>query len=204
MAEVWFSSDPHLFHDAMWKTFLIRCEWCKGVGFEVYMDVEQPCRMCKHGRVPARPFTSTEEMHECMITNHNERVKTSDHWYCLGDVSLLRGSADKKVVQNEVRKFNGHKRVILGNHDHFDVMVYREVFEKVRAFNKIDNLLLSHIPIDINSIPKGCVNVHGHVHTGPSPKGPYINVCVEPLNYAPITLEQLKHEASIKLASLQD
>jgi calcineurin-like phosphoesterase family protein len=201
MAEVWFSSDPHLFHDDMWKSFLIRCEWCKGLGFEIYMDSEQPCRMCKKGLVPARPFSSTKEMHDCMISHHNDRVKTTDHWYCLGDVSLLRGSYDKHVVAAEVKKFNGHGRLILGNHDHFDARVYRDMFEKVRAFNKIDNLLFSHIPIDRNSIPKGCVNVHGHVHTNPSPEGPYINVCMEPLNYAPITLEQLKDEATKKLAS---
>lgn len=136
-----------------------------------------------------------------MISHHNDRVKTTDHWYCLGDVSLLRGSYDKHVVAAEVKKFNGHGRLILGNHDHFDARVYRDMFEKVRAFNKIDNLLFSHIPIDRNSIPKGCVNVHGHVHTNPSPEGPYINVCMEPLNYAPITLEQLKDEATKKLAS---
>lgn len=200
MTEYWFSSDPHLFHDKMWKEFLIRCEWCKGLGFEIYMDSEQPCRMCKKGLVPARPFTSTKEMHDCMITNHNERVKVSDHFTCLGDLTILRGAYDKIPVEAEVKKFNGHKRLILGNHDHFDALFYRKMFEKVRAFNKIDNLLFSHIPIDRGSIPKGYVNVHGHVHTNPSPEGPYINICMEPLNYAPITLEQLKHEASKKLA----
>lgn len=203
MAELWFSSDPHLFHDAMWKDFLIPCGWCKGLGFEIYMDAEQPCRMCKNGMVPARPFTSTKEMHDCMISNHNDRVKKSDHWTCLGDLTLLRGSYDKQPVQEEVRKFNGHKRLILGNHDHFDVLVYRVVFEKVRAFNKIDNLLFSHIPLDKGSIKAGCVNVHGHVHTSPSPEGPYLNICMEPLNYAPVTLEYLKNEAAKILNRLQ-
>lgn len=195
-----FSSDPHLFHEAMFKTFRIPCPNCGATGIKPITS--DPCPDCGgKGEVPARPFSSVEEMHKVMISAHNARVSTQDHWYCLGDVTLLRSSSDKGMVVQEVKKFNGHKRLILGNHDHFGMDVYRDCgFQKIRGSHRIGNLLFSHFPVHAESIPHGCVNVHGHIHTNPSPSGPYINVSVEALNYSPISLEELQVRAAELLA----
>lgn len=202
----WFSSDWHLFHENMFLTFKIKCQECDGTGYAYWRSEEvDTCPECfGRGEVAGRPFSSIKEMHDCMIEAHNARVKTTDHYTNLGDVSLLRSSKDKKTVLEEVRKFNGHRRLMLGNHDWFDVRVYREVFEKVRAFNRISNLIFSHIPIDRGSIGRGVVNVHGHIHTNPAPKGPYINLSVEAINYAPVSLEDLQTRAALLLKGLNN
>lgn len=175
--EMWFSSDWHLFHDNMFKLFRIE-------------DPETG------EQIPARPFSTIAEMHNCMVDAHNVRVKPTDHYYNLGDVTMLRGGkVVQKIMQDEVRRFNGHKRLLLGNHDHLPVEAYRVVFDKVKAQHKIDNLIFSHYPLHPSCIAPGNVNVHGHIHTNPTPPGPYINISVEAINYAPVSLEQLKQKA---------
>jgi calcineurin-like phosphoesterase family protein len=157
-----------------------------------------------------RPFQSVSEMDEKLREWHNSFVKPEDHWYNLGDVTMKRSARDELWLINEMRKWNGHKRLLLGNHDHFPVKVYLEAgFEKIYAtWRGIDNILLSHIPVHPASMGTACSNVHGHIHNNqgdqfapvksvdPSTQKevirPYVNVSIEVINYHPITLGQVK------------
>lgn len=181
MVDIWVVSDWHLFHD----------------------------RIIQYGE---RPFTHAAEMNEALLTYHNELVTKNAHVYMLGDATMLRGSgggvAAKRFIEL-VRKFNGHKRLICGNHDHFAMKVYQEAgFEKVVGTGRwIDNLLFSHYPVHPSSIGTATANVHGHTHQKPDlppvrSKGykeddpevirPYLNVCVERTNYRPLHLDEVK------------
>lgn len=204
MAEIWFSSDWHLFHDNMFKLFRIPCPADCASGVDLG-DTGPWCSVCSgDGTIPARPFSSIPEMHDTMIDAHNVRVKPQDHYYNLGDVTMLRGGKiQQRIMQDEVRRFNGHRRLILGNHDHLPVDAYRAVFDKVKAQHQIDNLVFSHYPLHPECIKKGYVNVHGHVHTNPSPLGPYINISIEAIDYAPVSLEWLKQRAKEVLDALE-
>lgn len=61
-------------------------------------------------------------------------------------------------------------------------------------------ILLTHVPVHPSTLKEGrfegakdkMVNVHGHIHTNPSPEGPYFCVCVEQIDYRPIHLDELK------------
>jgi len=61
-------------------------------------------------------------------------------------------------------------------------------------------LLLTHVPVHQSILKEGrfegsatdMVNVHGHIHTNPSPEGPYFCACVEQIDYTPIHIEELK------------
>lgn len=181
MVDIWVVSDWHLFHE----------------------------NIISYGE---RPFTSAIEMNDALLTYHNELVKPNDHVYMLGDATILRGSGGSQSAKRFielVRKFNGHKRIIPGNHDHFPVKVYVEAgFEKVVGTGRwIDNLLFSHYPVHPSSIGTATANVHGHTHQKPDlpparSKGykeddpeiirPYINVCVERTNYRPLHLDEVK------------
>ncbi len=174
---IWFSSDLHLGHENIIK----------------FCD---------------RPFQTVYEMDEQLRDLHNTYVKPQDHWYCLGDVTLHRGGRpEQERFITEMRRWHGHKRLILGNHDHFPTKVYLEAgFEKIYAtWRGIDNLILSHIPVHPKSLA-GTANIHGHTHNNqdgafPPVKftresgeviiRPYINVCVEHTNYHPISLEEV-------------
>lgn len=60
-----------------------------------------------------RPFSSVDEMNEQLIERHNAVVKPSDTVWVMGDVCM--GPIDESLAL--VRRFNGHKYLISGNHD---------------------------------------------------------------------------------------
>jgi calcineurin-like phosphoesterase family protein len=141
-----------------------------------------------------RPFTSVEEMDEALVERWNVVVRPQDHVYHIGDVAM------KKPHLAIVKRLNGHKRLVMGNHDIFDAEVYLEAgFEKVmgiRVFDKkmtgLDGgLLLTHIPVHADSMGRFAANVHGHVHNSTALSFPYINLSVEVTNYTPVALDEI-------------
>src|SRR5258708_5235503 len=81
-----------------------------------------------------RPFSNTDEMDEFLIAQHNSVVKPNDHVTCLGDLTIARGGrVQQEKFKALIRRLNGHKRLHLGNHDHFPIQTYVDVFEKVYA-----------------------------------------------------------------------
>lgn len=156
-----------------------------------------------------RPFTHTNEMNEALRTYHNELVKPQDHVYFLGDVTIARGSAGSKQAKafiEEMKKWNGHLRLIMGNHDHFPVQVYKEAgFEKIVGTGRwFKNILFSHYPVHPSTISTAIGCVHGHIHTSTSPKPhifedkgqvvikPFINVCVDNTGFRPLAIETVE------------
>ena len=138
-----------------------------------------------------RPFSSVEEMDEFIIGRHNSVVRPQDHYYCLGDVAMHRHCVAI------AKRLNGHKRLVLGNHDTHPIRFYLEAgFEKVYGSRLLDNMIFSHIPLHPESVKKRWLaNIHGHVHNnvGPLHFGPrYFNVSLEVINYTPVALEDLK------------
>lgn len=162
-------------------------------------------------RFSNRPFANVKEMDEALLTYHNELVKPQDHVYNLGDVTLDRGGQKQRgQFIRLMRKFHGHKRLLLGNHDHFPIQTYLEAgFEKIYAtWRGIDNLMFSHVPIHPMSMGSATANIHGHIHDNVSPSPvvwggyeerplavpkvtPYVNVCVEWTEYRPIAIEDV-------------
>ena len=165
---------------------------------------------------PLRPFTSTEEMNETMIERHNAKVKEHDTVYFLGDVVI-----NKKYLEL-VKRMNGRKILVRGNHDIFKDEEYREVgFEQlhgVRVF--VDKFILSHIPLHPDCVTERFrVNVHGHLHANEvmrtvKTKAPiynsngvgvgimdvdrpeidprYLCVCVEQTNFTPLHFDEVE------------
>lgn len=133
-------------------------------------------------------FASADEGDREMIARWNAVVTIEDHIWHLGDVAFT------KQGLGLIRHLNGHKRLILGNHDKFDVRLYREVgFQKVQGYRMCDRTgILSHIPIHPESLGKR-INVHGHIHDRPAFGPQYRNVSVEQINYTPVLLEALLH-----------
>ena len=124
-----------------------------------------------------------------MVKAWNSVVTPQDHIYHLGDLTMDRQCRPRFAAL--VKSLNGHKRLILGNHDKWDVRAYREVgFQKVMAYRRFDKVILSHIPLHPFSLGE-MVNLHGHIHEKDSPPGRYVNVSVERWNYLPQRLEDM-------------
>ena len=95
-------------------------------------------------------------------------------------------------VPEEVKELkdtlNGKIFLLKGNHDH--KMLRKAGFILIKGTFEIGNIIFSHNPLKREDIPKGFINVHGHIHDKESAIG--INISVEHINYEPITLAQLK------------
>lgn len=170
---------------------------------------------------PLRPFNSNEEMDEAMVERWNAVVMPGDTVYHLGDVAIAKRGLEF------VRRLNGRKRLIRGNHDIFRDSDYRDVgFEQihgVRVF--VDKFILSHIPLHPDCVTdRFRVNVHGHLHanevmrTVKNPDydpeasiwfGPYVSVpdprylcvCVEHTDFAPISFEEVERRIAERWAA---
>lgn len=174
MANSFVISDTHFSHENSWKLFK------------------------KADGSPLRPFTSTEEMDETMVERWNSVVKPGDHVYHLGDVAI-----SKKAI-SICKRLNGKKRLVRGNHDHFDDKIYLEAgFQKllgVRVF--VDKFIFSHIPLFEKCVTDRFVcNVSGHLHANYINSPRYLTVCVEHTNFAPISFDEIEQRISDNINS---
>jgi len=139
-----------------------------------------------------RPFSCAEEMNEAMIERWNARVKPGDKIYHLGDVGLGFKGEDKRL-ENILRRLNGQKRLIVGNHDHLKSPVLHRYFEKIELWKGFptEGFTCVHIPLGLDQLRDGHVCVHGHMHNKVMGKKGYVNVCVEHTDYAPLSMDEL-------------
>lgn len=63
-----------------------------------------------------RPFKNLEEMDKILIKNWNNTVKPEDEIYIIGDFSWY---TNLEKINSLLKKLNGKKFLITGNHDHF-------------------------------------------------------------------------------------
>ncbi len=140
-----------------------------------------------------RPFANAKLMNECLADNWNETVKPGDKVYHLGDVALGYGG-DDKVLGDYLRRLNGHKRLVVGNHDSLKSIALQSNFEKMELWfgRKEWDFTCTHIPLQQQQLRDGWVNVHGHTHTNPSPEWYQICVCVEQIGYKPIHYDEIR------------
>jgi calcineurin-like phosphoesterase family protein len=131
---------------------------------------------------PARPFSSVEEADETMVEHWNAVVSPSDKVYHLGDVAM------RKEHLSILARLNGSKRLILGNHDIFDFKDYKPYFKTIYAMRKLEDILLTHIPIHPQQLSRFKLNIHGHLHQRVIDDPRFVNVCVEQTNYTPVDL----------------
>jgi calcineurin-like phosphoesterase family protein len=157
------------------------------------------CRFTRNdGVTKLRPWDSAEEMDEAMVKAWNERVKPTDKVYHLGDVVINRKAL------GIMRRLNGDKVLIRGNHDIFRDTEYREHFRELRAYHVMNGMILSHIPLHPESLGRFGTNIHGHLHANRVMMEPvgkygipvidtrYHCVCVEQTpDFAPILFEDV-------------
>ena len=154
------------------------------------------CRFTRtDGVTKLRPWDNADEMDEFMVKAWNERVRPTDKVYHLGDVVINRRAL------GIMRRLNGDKVLIRGNHDIFRDNEYREHFRELRAYHVMNGMILSHIPIHEESLGRFGVNIHGHTHANRVMKTGlrserivdvrYHCVCVEQTDFAPILFEDV-------------
>lgn len=182
--KIWFISDLHLFH----------------------------ANMLRGGAIGIRPFDTLTEMHERIIEGWNSVVRPNHKVYVMGDLTLKRPLGKREtrpgleayhLLYPILQRLMGQKRKLFGNHDHLPMWVYEALgFEKVMAYREMAGILFSHIPVHPSQFYRFRGNVHGHLHESTVmlddfhmgaifPDHRYINVCVEPRNYIPMSLDEI-------------
>jgi len=133
-----------------------------------------------------------------LIKRWNSVVNKKDKVYHLGDVGFTNFPCVKEIFD----ALNGTKILIKGNHDNFKLSQYTQIFKDVRATHVLDKFVLSHVPIHPQSLDRWKGNIHGHLHehkihetipgVGYQEDSRYLNVCVEHIDYTPISFEEVK------------
>lgn len=151
-----------------------------------------------------RPFRTldgqpdVDAMHETMIRLWNDRVGPDDHVFHLGDFAF--GAKDKQT--DILKRLNGHKWLVRGNHDgsvqRMRQIGFEEVFEDGFHTDAATGLVvyLRHKPRPgwLEELPwaEACAaHLHGHVHELYARRDNMINVGVDASWFMPLTLEEL-------------
>lgn len=162
MAEIFLISDTHFSHEGV-------------------------CKFLRSDGTKLRPWDTTEEMDEELVKRWNSVVTPQDKVYHLGDVTM------KQQHLKILDRCNGHKRLIRGNHDIFKTKLYMRYFGEIYGVRVLDDMILSHIPLHPESVTKRYkTNVHGHTHANSMNSPVHISVCVEQIDYTPISIEDLR------------
>lgn len=172
MAEKWFISDTHFLHANVLK--FLRDD----------------------GKRLRHEFSNLEDMHSFIIKQWNSKISPGDKVYHLGDVTFQYHHPFNEIMS----QLNGHKRLIVGNHDKISNPALAKWFDKIELWAgfKEFNFTATHIPIHPNCFRDGEFNVHGHVHCRSMEDPRYINVSVEVRNYTPVHIEELSKEIKEK------
>lgn len=126
-------------------------------------------------RMDKRGFDSVESMNEYMISQWNSRVRKNDEVVILGDLGYMDG----KTANQLLKRLNGKKFLIRGNHDHYfldDKDFDPSLFVWIKDYAELNDnkrvVVLSHYPIicyngqyrkDGDGNPKRYM-LYGHVH----------------------------------------
>ncbi len=141
-----------------------------------------------------RPFNNVEEMNDRLIQLWNSTVSKDDLVYVLGDFTLSR----RKVIISElVKKLNGRKVLIMGNHDTRKPKDFIECGFEIAIRKPImvePGVILMHEPFnDPSLIASNYIYFFGHVHANHTLMDDYSNcmcVSVERIDYKPIDLDE--------------
>lgn len=194
MVNKWICSDHHFGHEN-----IIRFTHPNG----------EPIRPGFQDSGQFHAFLNIQHHDETYIARHNDRVKTSDKVYFLGDIGK---------PLDKIKRLNGKKRLILGNHDDIhDAAALGEVFDEVVAWRVWDEeefghpTVFTHFPLhaDERRPARRRINVHGHIHEKKIHRANgmedpwYVNVCVEHTNHAPLNFDDLRRIIGTRITTIK-
>ena len=122
-----------------------------------------------------RPFQDAQQMNEHMIRVWNDRIKSDDIVYHLGDFYFGAKNHMHMSMDELMSRLNGEKHLIVGNHDierHFDgdaKVPEHSGWESVQTYKELKygktRFVLCHYPLETwRNAHKGWFMLHGHSH----------------------------------------
>lgn len=165
-----------------------------------------------------RPGESVEGMNELLIQRWNERVKPNEEVYHLGDFFFCGVTKAEEIL----KRLNGIKFWIKGNHDYKQTKLAEPYFQWVRDYYRLmvhdvhqaeddetsfqqyhQPIILSHYPIlSWDGMAHGSWHLHGHCHGSIdntwNKTGMRKDVGVDTNNLYPYSYEEIKNIMAIR------
>ncbi len=143
-------------------------------------------------KILQRPFTSTKEMVDRLVFEHNQMVKPDDKVIIVGDLVYK----ERPEYLKEIARFNGKKTLIRGNHDaplsDDDLSKY---FDRVVKDGGGIKLNVEGIPCFLTHYPtqsrKDRFNLVGHIHSGWKVQLNMLNIGVDCWHFRPVPLSDV-------------
>lgn len=139
----------------------------------------------------SRPFANVHEMNDAMIKRWNARVAPTDTIYHLGDFAF---SDHVRFLSN----LNGHKRLILGNHDKPKYLRFAEhLWEAVNYMETINvdgtSIVLCHYSMRVwNKSHHGSLHLYGHSHGNLPGDAQSLDAGVDCWDFQPVSLDEIR------------
>jgi calcineurin-like phosphoesterase family protein len=142
----------------------------------------------------ARPYPDAEAMNQALIERWNSVVRPTDTIWLLGDFGFGPVSVVFEALQ-------GHKRLVIGNHDEKNPKVFKLKWEAVEDIVTLKEegvrAVACHYPMETwKNAHRGYLMLHGHSHGSLRRKMPHrydVGVDVEPV---PVSLQALAARAA--------
>lgn len=148
-------------------------------------------------RLSKRPFANASEMDAAIIERWNAVVKPTDDVWHLGDFAFRAGKGHATEIFG---KLNGHKRLIIGNHDDAEVLglAWAETPLVRTALNFGGKaVVLDHYLLDSwDGLYRGALHFHGHEHGNCDDWQNRCDMGVDCWNYTPVTYEQVREKTA--------
>lgn len=142
-----------------------------------------------------RLFPTIAEHDEELVRRWNATVKKHDTVWHLGDVLFGRDTFEI------LRRLNGVKKLVMGNHDCYPSRLYLEHFNQVVGAVEMRDCILTHVPVHPSQFGRYKANIHGHLHSTKLEDARYINVSADCIGLAPVPLDDLLHNTGINVAA---
>lgn len=149
--------------------------------------------------IPGEQWES-EEHDNFLVENIVDHCSKRDSLWILGDVCFSMDAFHHvERISKKVHRLN----IVLGNHDLEgskgpsieDYLKLGNV--KVFGMVKYKGFWLTHSPIHETEL-RGKLNIHGHIHSLNVDDLRYLNVCVEQLDYVPISFQDIQKEFRLR------
>lgn len=145
-------------------------------------------------RYAQRPFGGSFHMNSQLLYNAREKVREDQWLLFVGDLAMWR---DRERIQQWMKQCPGRKALVIGNHDVRGKQCPKRLedwqdlgFEAVSdvawlpAAHGLPQVWITHYPLPMSKFDDPAVNLHGHTHTKVL-GSPWVNVCVEQIQYQP-------------------
>lgn len=143
----------------------------------------------------SRPFEDVWDMNQKMIQYWNDMVRPQDDIWVVGDFGFTNRYGDD--LEEIFKSLNGHKFLVIGNHDERNPKVLKLPWEKQIDLGTVRDdkrrAIVCHYPLETwKDAQRGRIMVHGHSHgTLKNVINHRFDVGVDCWDYHPVSFDEL-------------